>query len=249
MQKPTPAGGPVPGAKRKILIVEDEDDICALVRYNLEAEGFSVLEANDGVEGLNLARRKKPDLVILDLMLPGLPGLDFCRLLRERQETTALPILILTARASEIDKVLGLEMGGDDYITKPFSPRELLARVKALLRRAYGPVREERSRTYERGRLSIDYDSYAVAVDGQAVQLSLKEFDLLRFFVDHPQRAFSRAQILNLVWGGEVSVDPRTVDVHIRRLRQRLERDDTKPELILTIRGVGYKFEPGALGK
>lgn len=233
--------------KRKILVVEDEKDIRDLVRYNLEAEGFAVVEASDGEIGLSLAARERPALLVLDLMLPGLPGLEVCRLLRTKEATQRLPILILTARASEVDKILGLEMGADDYVTKPFSPRELVARVKAVLRRAYGPGPDRPHEFYEKGRLRINYDTYEVTLDGRRVELGLREFELLKFFVQYPNRVFSRTQILDLVWGQDVYVEPRTVDVHIRRLRQRIERDDANPTLILTVRGVGYKFNPDAL--
>lgn len=234
-------------AKRKILVVEDEKDIRDLVRYNLEAEGFSAVEASDGEIGLLMAARERPALVILDLMLPGLSGLEVCRKLREREETLRIPILILTARASEVDKVLGLEMGADDYVTKPFSPRELVARVKAVLRRAYGVAPDKPHEVYEKGRLRIDFDTYDVALDGQPLGLGLREFELLKFFLQYPHRVFSRGQILDLVWGQDVYVEPRTVDVHIRRLRQRLERDDANPTFMLTVRGVGYKCNPDAL--
>jgi phosphate regulon transcriptional regulator PhoB len=244
-QNPTrPATGE---AKRKILVVEDEKDIRDLVRYNLEAEGFTVVEASDGEIGLVLAARERPALVVLDLMLPGLSGMEVCRKLREREDTLRVPILILTARAAEVDKVLGLEMGADDYVTKPFSPRELVARVKAVLRRAYGVAPDKPHEVYEKGRLRIDFDTYEVALDGQPLGLGLREFELLKFFLQYPNRVFSRGQILDLVWGQDVYVEPRTVDVHIRRLRQRLERDDANPTFILTVRGVGYKCNPDAL--
>jgi two-component system, OmpR family, alkaline phosphatase synthesis response regulator PhoP len=234
-------------AKRKILLVEDEHDIRELVRYNLEIEGFAVVEASDGEIALRLATTERPALVILDLMLPGVPGLEVCRLLRTKEATLQVPILMLTARASEVDKVLGLEMGADDYVTKPFSPRELVARVKAVLRRAYGPTLNRPHESYERGRLRIDYDTYEVTLDEQSVALGLREFELLKFFVEYPNRVFSRTQILDLVWGQDIYVEPRTVDVHIRRLRQRIEKDDANPTLLLTVRGVGYKFNPDAL--
>ena len=234
---------------RTILVVEDEEDIRALVRYNLEAEGFAVLDASDGERGLNLAAKERPALIVLDLMLPGLSGLEVCRLLQSKEDTAHIPILILTARATEIDKVLGLEMGADDYVTKPFSPREFVARVKAILRRSYGQANERPHEYYEKGWLRIDYDTYEVSRDGQPVELGLREFDLLKFFVNNPHRVFGRTQILDLVWGHAVYVEPRTVDVHIRRLRQRLERDDANPTLILTVRGVGYKCNPDALEK
>lgn len=234
-------------ATRKILVVEDEEDIRTLVRYNLEAEGFAVVDASDGERGLNLAAKERPALIVLDLMLPGLSGLEVCRLLRTREETAQVPILILTARAAEVDKILGLEMGADDYVTKPFSPREFVARVKAIIRRSYGPAHERPHEYYEKGRLRIDYDTYEVMRDGHPVELGLREFDLLKFFANNPHRVFGRTQILDLVWGHTVYVEPRTVDVHIRRLRQRIERDDSNPTLILTVRGVGYKFNPDAL--
>ncbi len=235
--------------KRKILVVEDERDIRELIRYNLQEEGFRVVEAGDGETALMLVRKERPALLILDLMLPGLSGLELCRMLRSREETAALPILILTARASEMDRVLGLEVGADDYVVKPFSPRELTARVRAVLRRAGGLGPMKPPEVYERGRLRMDCDTYEVTLEGKPVELSLREFELLRFFVRHPHRVFSRNQLLDLVWGQDVYVEPRTVDVYIRRLRKRIERDDAHPELILTVRGVGYKFDPDALEK
>ena len=234
-------------APRKILIVEDEEDIRSLVRYNLEAEGFRVVDASDGEHGLRQADTERPALIILDLMLPGLSGLEVCRLLRAQEDTAPVPILILTARAAELDRVLGLEMGADDYVTKPFSPRELVARVKAIIRRSYGQPNEQPHESYEKGWLRIDFDTHEVSRDDEPVELGLREFDLLKFFVRNPRRVFGRSQILDRVWGHDVYVEPRTVDVHIRRLRQRIERDDTKPTLLLTVRGVGYKFNPDAL--
>jgi len=157
--------------------------------------------------------------------------------------------VMLTARATEVDKVLGLEIGADDYVTKPFSPRELLARVKAVLRRAYGAEPERPHQAWERGRLRIDLDGYEAFLDGKPLHLSLREFELLKFFTQNPERAFSRGDILDLVWGTDTHVEPRTVDVHVRRLRLQIERDDANPELILTVRGFGYKFKPDALDK
>ncbi|MET0153301.1 MAG: response regulator transcription factor [Candidatus Binatia bacterium] len=235
--------------RRQILVVEDEADIRRLVRYNLEQEGYTVLEAADGEEALALARKQRPHLVVLDLMLPGMNGLEVCRVLRAEEQTAELPVLMLTARATEVDKVLGLEIGGDDYVTKPFSPREVVARVKALLRRAYGSDIGRPHEVWERGRLRIDLDGYEAFLDGKPLHLSLREFELLRFFIQNPERAFSRGDILDLVWGSDTHVEPRTVDVHVRRLRLRIERDDANPELILTVRGFGYKFKPDALDK
>jgi two-component system, OmpR family, alkaline phosphatase synthesis response regulator PhoP len=235
--------------RRQILVVEDEADIRRLVRYNLEQEGYTLLEAADGEEALALARKQRPHLVVLDLMLPGMNGLEVCRVLRAEERTAKLPVLMLTARATEVDKVLGLEIGADDYVTKPFSPREVVARVKALLRRAYGTDAGRPREVWERGRLRIDLDGYEAFLDGKPLHLSLREFELLRFFVQNPERAFSRGDILDLVWGSDTHVEPRTVDVHVRRLRLQIERDDANPELILTVRGFGYKFKPEALDK
>jgi two-component system alkaline phosphatase synthesis response regulator PhoP len=176
-------------------------------------------------------------------------GLEVCRVLRGEDRTAKLPVVMLTARATEVDKVLGLEIGADDYVTKPFSPRELLARVKAVLRRAYGGEPERPHQAWERGRLKIDLDGYEAFLDAKPLHLSLREFELLKFFVQNPERAFSRGDILDLVWGTDTHVEPRTVDVHVRRLRLQIERDDANPELILTVRGFGYKFKPDALDK
>lgn len=241
------AGRGADGDRKLILVVEDERDIGELVRFNLEQEGFAVAVAEDGEAALQAVNRERPALVILDLMLPGVPGLDVCRQLRGNEATATLPIVVLTAKAAESDRIVGLEMGADDYLTKPFSPRELVARVRAVLRRAYGGEVERRQDVYEKGRLRIDFDTYEVFVDGKSVELSLREFELLRFFVRSPNRVFDRLQILDLVWGHETHVEPRTVDVHVRRLRTRIERDDAHPELIVTVRGVGYKFNDRAL--
>ena len=211
--------------RRKILIVEDDRDIRELLRVNLESEGFAVQEAVDGELGLTLVQRERPALVVLDLMLPGVSGLEVCRRIRSREGSARVPILMLTARSTEADKVVGLEIGADDYVTKPFSPRELTARVRALLRRAYEPQADAPKEAYDRGGLRIDFDTYEVYRDGQRIELSLREFELLRFFVTHPNRVYERGQLLDLVWGPDTFVEPRTVDVHIRRLRRRLERE------------------------
>jgi two-component system, OmpR family, alkaline phosphatase synthesis response regulator PhoP len=233
--------------RRRVLIVEDEKDIRELVRYNLEREGYTVAEAESGDEVSEAVRRERPGLVILDLMLPGPPGLEVCRALRVDPATADLPIVILTAKAAEADRIIGLESGADDYVTKPFSPRELTARVRAVLRRAYPEDPHRAHEVYERGRLRIDFDTYEVFLNGKKIDLSLREFELLRFFVRSPGRVYDRLQILDLVWGQDTYVEPRTVDVHIRRLRMRLERDDAHPELICTVRGVGYRFNDRAL--
>ncbi|MET0690888.1 MAG: response regulator transcription factor [Candidatus Binatia bacterium] len=232
---------------QKILIVEDEPDIRKLVNYNLAQERFKVLEAEDGEQGLKIVERDKPDLVILDLMLPGLSGMELCKILRERSETERLPVLMLTAKAGEADRVVGLEMGADDYLTKPFSPRELVARVRAILRRMENLKPAEPLPAYDKGSLKIDFSTYEVFARGKNIRLTLKEFELLRFLVQNPNRVLSRDQLLDRVWGGETYVTPRTVDVHIRRLRKAIEKDDSKPRWILTLRGVGYKFDEKAL--
>jgi phosphate regulon transcriptional regulator PhoB len=232
---------------QKILVVEDEPDIRKLVQYNLAQERYKVLEAEDGEQALKIVQRDRPNLLILDLMLPGLSGIEVCRILRDRTETATLPILMLTAKAGETDRVLGLEMGADDYLTKPFSPRELVARVRAILRRAEGRAETEPLPAYDRGGLKIDFTTYEVFARGKNVKLTLKEFELLRFLVQNPNRVLSRDQLLDRVWGGETFVTPRTVDVHIRRLRKAIEKDDRNPRWILTLRGVGYKFDEKAL--
>jgi phosphate regulon transcriptional regulator PhoB len=233
--------------KRTILVVEDEKDIRELVRFHLEQEGWAVREAETGEAALAQVARERPALVVLDLMLPGTDGLEVCRRLRASKATSTTPIIMLTARAAEVDRVLGLEMGADDYLTKPFSPRELVARVRAVMRRTHGEEVPAPHELFERGRLRLDFDTYEVFLDGQPVSLSLREFELLKFFVRHPHRVYDRLQLLDLVWGPDTHVEPRTVDVHVRRLRKRIERDDSAPELIVTVRGVGYKFNPDAL--
>ena len=234
-------------ASQTILVVEDEPDIRKLVQYNLAQEHFKVLEAEDGEQALKILQRDKPNLVILDLMLPGLSGLELCKILRERPQTAQLPILMLTAKAGEADKIVGLELGADDYLAKPFSPREMVARVRAILRRSEAPTATDAAPLYAKGPLQIDFSTYEVFVSGKAVKLTLKEFELLRFLVQNPSRVLSRDQLLDRVWGGETFVTPRTVDVHIRRLRKAIEKDDRKPQWILTLRGVGYKFDEKAV--
>jgi DNA-binding response OmpR family regulator len=205
------------GEKRLVLIVEDERDIAELVLYNLEQEGIADSLVADGAQVIAVVARERPALVILDLMLPGMSGLEICRRLRSDAATARLPIVMLTARAAEADRIVGLELGADDYVTKPFSPRELIARIRAVLRRAYGPEVERPPEVYEKGRLRIDFDTYEVFLAGKKVDLSLREFELLRFFVRSPNRVYDRLQILDLVWGEDTHVEPRTVDVHVRR--------------------------------
>jgi two-component system alkaline phosphatase synthesis response regulator PhoP len=226
----------VPGVK--VLVVDDERDITALVAYHLEREGFRVLEAHDGLQALELVKRERPNLVILDLMLPAMSGLDVCRRLRKEPETTWLPILMLTARADETDKVLGLELGGDDYLTKPFGPRELVARVKALLRRSEETPGDE---VVKAGTLEVDLGRYTVSVRKRPVELTAKEFDLLRALILAKGRVLTREHLLDRVWGYHHAseIESRTVDVHVRRLREKLGPEAKR---VLTVKGVGYRF-------
>ena len=229
---------------RKILIIEDEKDIVELLRYNLEKEGFQVASAGDGVTGLAQVRRTAPDLLVLDLMLPKLPGLEICKEVRRDQSLNRLPILMLTARGEEADRVLGLELGADDYVTKPFSPRELVARVKALLRRA--EPGGEAKKSIAVGALVIDPAAYRVTRSGKAVPMSTLEFRLLYYLASRPNRVFTRDQLLDSVWGTERFVTPRSVDVYIRRLREKVEADPETPVHLKTVRGAGYLFETRA---
>lgn len=222
---------------RTVLVVDDEPTLVATLRYGLEREGYRVVTAGDGEAALNLARSDHPDLLILDLMLPKLDGLQVCRLLRREM---SVPILMLTARGEEVDKVVGLELGADDYVTKPFSMRELLARVKALLRRTDAGVETDRLVT---GDLAVDLRRREVTRDGLPLELKPKEMELLLFFVRHRGRAFTREQLLRDVWGYDFFGDSRTVDVHVRWLRQKIEEDPAKPVRLVTVRGTGYRFE------
>jgi phosphate regulon transcriptional regulator PhoB len=226
----------------RILVVDDEKDIVDLVAYNLEKEGFSVVRAYDGKTALEMVRSQNPDLVVLDLMLPGINGVEVCRRLRSDPPSADLPIIMLTAKNEEIDRVLGLEMGADDYITKPFSVRELIARIRAVLRRAGAPPPKERQGEFTFRDLRIDYGSHEVYVAGKKVILSPTEKRLLMFLSRNPGKVFSRDQILDHVWEGESFVERRTVDVHVRRLRAQIEPDQENPRYILTVRGTGYKF-------
>jgi two-component system phosphate regulon response regulator PhoB len=226
---------------KRVLLIEDDRDIVELVRYNLEREGFQVASAMDGASGLAQIRKTPPDILLLDLMLPKLSGLDICKEIRRDTSLNKLPILMLTARGEEADRVVGLEMGADDYVTKPFSPRELGARVKALLRRTE-PVNEP-SRVIESRGLTIDPSSYRVARDYKPVTLSTLEFRLLYYLATRPNRVFSRDQLLDAVWGTERFVTPRSVDVYIRRLREKVETDADRPAFLKTVRGAGYMFE------
>ncbi|HXE75199.1 MAG TPA: response regulator transcription factor [Candidatus Xenobia bacterium] len=229
---------------RRILIIEDDKDIVELVRYNLEKDDFQVTAVGDGVSGLAQVKKSPPDLLLLDLMLPKLSGLEICKEIRRDAALNRLPILMLTARGDEADRVVGLELGADDYVTKPFSPRELVARVKALLRRAE-PAGEP-AKVIEVGKLVIDPASYRVTRAGKAVTLSTLEFRLLYYLASRPNKVFSRDQLLDAVWGTERFVTPRSVDVYVRRLREKIEPDPDNPVHLKTVRGAGYLFETRA---
>jgi two-component system alkaline phosphatase synthesis response regulator PhoP len=224
---------------KKILIVEDERDVVKLLRYNLEKEGFRVATVADGSLALAEMRREEPDLVILDLMLPGMDGLEVCRQVRRHDKYSSVPILMLTARSEEADRVVGLELGADDYVTKPFSMRELVARVRALLRR-HEPAPQRSN--LQRGNLHIDPSAHTVSVAGRHVELSALEFRLLHYLAAHPGMVFSRDHLLDRVWGNDRSVTPRSVDVYIRRVREKIEQQPQHPAYVQTVHGVGYRF-------
>jgi len=225
--------------KNRVLIVEDEPAIADSVAYSLQRDGFETRIALDGEAGVGLAREFKPDLVILDRMLPGMSGLDVCRTLR-RDYT--FPIIMLTARAEEVDKVIGLEVGADDYVTKPFSMRELVARVQAALRRQSMLASPAAQISFDDGRIAVDLERPSVLIDGSPVALSPREWGLLKALLAHRGRARTRHQLLDEAWGGDEYIDARTVDVHIRWLRKKLEPDPDHPAYIETVRGIGYRF-------
>ena len=230
--------------KKTVLIVEDEKSIVDIVRFNLEKEGYAVLTAYDGETGLAMALEKNPDIVLLDVMLPKMIGFDVCRILREKGRN--VPVIILTAREEEADKVLGLEIGADDYITKPFSMRELMARIKANIRRTAmqqtGPA-DAGGAMSAGGGLTINPDNYQVCKQDRPIDLTQREYELLTFLASHPGRVYSRIDLMEQVWNYEyVGDDVRTVDVTVRRLREKIEDDHASPSLILTRRGVGYYF-------
>lgn len=241
---------------RKILVVDDETILAETIAYNLEQEGYQVITVADGTSALNAAHKEHPDLIVLDIMLPGVDGLEVCRQLRREGDTATVPIIMLTAKSDEIDKVVGLEVGADDYVTKPFGRRELLARVRALLRRADYPSNIEghpsspessveaqpvsRNKELVAGPLRIDLASRQVNCRGQDLELQPKQFDLLTFLVRNRGTVLTRDQLLHNVWGYDYAGDTRTVDVHIRWLREKLEADPANPKLIQTVRGVGY---------
>ena len=227
--------------KHKMLVVDDEPDIVELVSYNLKKEGFDVSSASDGEEALTMIRKGNFDFLILDLMLPGIQGMELCRILRNDPRTAHLPIIMLTAKGEEIDRILGLETGADDYMTKPFSPRELIARVKAVMRRL--SEKAEKPQVIRIGDLLINKETYSVSKKTVPLMLSSTEFKLLVYLVERKGKIFSRDQLLDAVWKDEAFVEPRTVDVHIRRLRTHVEDDPSEPKYIKTRRGIGYYVE------
>lgn len=221
----------------KVLIVEDEAPLAETISYNLSKEGYKVCTAADGPSGLKLMEQEKPDIVLLDIMLPGIDGLEVCRLIRR---TSSVPILMLTAKSREIDKVVGLEVGADDYITKPFGMLELIARVRTALRRSTLGLQSSSSLS-ARG-VELDFERRLVKVEGREVALRLKEFELLHILLANRGRVMERSVLLDRIWGEDEYIDAGTVDVHIRRLREKVEHNPSRPERILTVRGVGYKF-------
>lgn len=227
-------------AKETILLIEDEKNIVELVKYNLEQEGFSVLSATRGDTGLDLALKSKPNLVILDLMLPEIDGLEICKTLRQNEKTSAIPIIILTAKAQESDRIVGLELGADDYVTKPFSPRELAARVKAILRRG----REKpKDKILKAGILEMDTAKHVVSLKTKPIELTSKEYDLLKALMEAQGRVLTRDWLLEQVWGyhDSLNIETRTIDMHIGQLRKKIK---TEGERIVTVKNVGYRFEP-----
>lgn len=228
-------------SSKKILIVDDERNIVDILKFNLKKEGFTTIEAYDGEQGVEMALSHKPDLILLDIMLPKMDGFSVCKKIRQ---TLSIPILMLTAKEEEVDKVLGLELGADDYITKPFSPRELMARVKANLRRSTleEATQNSTTNTMKFNSLHIDAERYEVKRDGIVIELTLREFELVKFLAMQQGQIFTRETLLEKVWGYEYYGDVRTVDVTVRRLREKLERDPANPEFIMTKRGVGYYF-------
>ena len=229
---------------KKILVVDDESSIVTLLQYNLEQAGYTVVTASDGMEGFNAVLESKPDLIVLDLMLPKMDGMEVCKALRLQKINT--PIIMLTAKDDEFDKVLGLELGADDYMTKPFSPREVTARVKAVLRRSTATIEEvplNADSTFEYGSLRVYPERFEVFLRDQSLEFTPKEFELLVYLMENKNRVLTRDQLLSAVWNYDFAGDTRIVDVHISHLREKIEENSRKPFFIKTIRGIGYKFE------
>ncbi|KJL23547.1 response regulator transcription factor [Microbacterium azadirachtae] len=224
----------------RILLVEDEPDLADPLAYLLRREGYEVEIAEDGPTALALFRESGADIVLLDLMLPGMPGTEVCRQIRT---TSAVPIIMLTAKDSEVDIVVGLELGADDYITKPYSSRELLARMRAVLRRVVQAEDDVDERILEGGRVTVDIDRHTVAVDGEVINMPLKEFELLEVLMRNSGRVLTRGQLIDRVWGSDYFGDTKTLDVHIKRIRSRIEENPSEPVMLVTVRGLGYRFE------
>lgn len=241
MKKIFDIGGAI--LQKKVLIVDDEKNIVDIIAFNLKKEGFQIIKAADGEEGLRKTFEYQPDIILLDIMMPKMDGYETCKKIREKLQT---PIIMLTARAEEVDKVLGLELGADDYVTKPFGIRELVARVKANIRRLEALEKQSSAvvgNQQQYGRISINLDRYEVQKDGKVVDLTYREFELLKFLAQQKGQVFSREALLEKVWGYEYFGDVRTVDVTVRRLREKIEDDPGKPATVLTKRGVGYYFD------
>jgi two-component system alkaline phosphatase synthesis response regulator PhoP len=229
---------------KKIIVVDDEQSIVTLLEFNLKKAGYDVITTTDGTTALEMAEKENPDLMVLDLMLPGMDGLDICKQLRQKQ--LMVPILMLTAKDDELDKILGLELGADDYMTKPFSPREVVARVKAILRRSIQTQNESITHSEEKltiGELEIYPENFEAYYQGNIMDLTPKEFELLLYLIRHKSRVLTREQLLNTVWDYDFVGDTRIVDVHVSHLREKIEQNTRKPKYIKTVRGLGYKFE------
>jgi two-component system response regulator RegX3 len=224
----------------RILVVEDEESFSDALGYMLRKEGFEVATAGTGPDGVAEFDRGGADLVLLDLMLPGLSGIEVCRQLRQRSD---VPVIMLTAKDAEVDKVVGLEIGADDYVTKPFSARELVARIRAVLRRRGGDTEEPASAVLQSGPVRMDVDRHTVSVNGDTIAMPLKEFELLEFLLRNAGRVLTRGQLIDRVWGSDYVGDTKTLDVHVKRLRAKIEPDPASPRHLLTVRGLGYKFE------
>lgn len=229
-------------SKERILVVDDEENIAELISFNLENSGYEVLVVDNGLEAIKVCKNYKPNLILLDLMLPEMDGYDVCKSIRQSDDIKDTPIIMLTAKSEELDKILGLELGADDYITKPFSIKELCARVKAVLRRSKLIAKEDC--TLKLGDLSINLELREVKINDKKIELTLKEFELLEILIKNKGKILTREQLLDKIWGYEYIGETRTVDVHIRYLRKKIELDDKKPKYIETIRGVGYRFNP-----
>jgi two-component system, OmpR family, response regulator RegX3 len=225
----------------RVLIIDDDVELCQLLAARMSDEGFEIEAVHNGAGGLERALSREHSLVVLDLMLPGMGGLDVLRRVRER---SPIPVLILTARGEDVDRILGLEIGADDYVTKPYSPRELAARIRAVLRRQSSDAPETSAPTLAAGPVRMDVERHVVTVDGSSVQLPLKEFELLELLLRNAGRVLTRGQLIDRVWGADYVGDTKTLDVHVKRLRSKVEPEPSAPRYIVTVRGLGYKFEP-----